>query len=1425
MKNMKYRLGTLLLLLSFCSCSNIFNKDVSKTKDSKTYVMITSDNVSVRTVSPTQEYALEQLTSITLSAKKTGYSSRILANSLAKISDLYKCQFLLEDGAGSYTFELQGSIDGIWFYDKQQNVQIEESKMNTVTFELAPAKDRNNLTIPFDDFGGINFTLNFDETNVDKIHYNLQNWDDDDNDWAIVDQGDITDVNSGKATYSRLVKNTSGDNARLPAGQYRLIFDFLTKDTSLNAYLPINSFPYIVNVVSGRNTTMDETVDLNPVYTIEYNDDGGSLVTGYMKQTKFTHNDEVYLPDMCKDGYTFMGWYTTSTFVDSENNPSGPIYMFDMDTHEDQILYARFESSTIYVNSTSGNNNNDGSSSDKAFKTINAALDKIKNITTTDQSEWRDWYIFLSGSFNESLDISVNDEMALSFNARSITLLGATGLSNGVPQDIIQGDGTNPVLTVLTTTEIKLKNVKITGGKDSQGYNGGGILVRNQSNVTIEDGTLITGNTASTNGGGIAVYNNATLWLAGGTIQGNTLSNPDKYGAGVYCGSGGIIKVSGSPVVDEIVISDIPDNESSMGAITLADNLSAGASITITPEDYEYNNTPRMYYSSLFKSRYVYTMSEEYIKIEDNMEYFHLTPQEGSLREWYLDDEGCLIYDCKVTFTENGSPIGSTATIPFGSSIFKDDTRFSTPTKTGYVFAGWVYKKQISNSPVTYDARMFVFDSEYISEVTYITEDMELMPAWICDSNTLYVNPTSGINFVEYDDANDEILFADGSADHPYDSIDTALEAICIRNNSNIDYTIAIDGMTEEYNITIDDTIPAKSITLQGKNEPAAGADPVDGILHGDGMYSNQHNPYQSLLLVSTSTPVILQNIKIDMNVQGYYVDGAALAISSGEVTLEAGATFVGSNDSSIPQGAIAVGDGASLVMNEGALIKGFGIEKGAVYVKTGGSFTMNGGIIKDNKIGDSGAVHVGGGEFIMNGGSISGNTTRALGEVGNTDDKYGAGVCVVSGTFTMNGGYITNNKAYVYNSSTGLTTAGGGVFVYSNGTFVMTGGEISGNAAIKANIASPETIIDGDYAYGGGVCLQAKENKVASFTMTGGTISGNTAGTSGNGIGFIGSLNEGKTGTIYLGDEALITPDNDVYLPSFMTITIVSSIMDDNDNPIKATITPQEYKANQPIFDEAGVNLAVETSYFAITPQIVEGVTTNWLISTEGKLYKHMVGDLLLQDGSFVYYDENHTFTTDEVSNAVGLVYGLDSVGKPAGILGLQNYWGAWAPQYTTGYETKFEEIICTPDTYSANDATFEGDIDGSDNWERICDIDTVGTDDPATYYPAFNYAINYAATVGLTKTDYEDGWYIPSIAELACIKKNLTTINSVLTKIKAADSTAAETLSSYYYWSSSQCDSDACVWYINTSNETPDIISSNKDWDSPGYCCIRKY
>ena len=1367
----------LILLLILASCSNLLTKDLEQTSDGNTYLVIRPDSISIdaRTIQAKEEYALANLTSITLDATKSDSTKENLASSIGSLSELYAKQFLLTKGEVTYTFELKGQLDGVYFYQKREGIKIEESKANTISFTLSPVKDSSDFS-EFEGFGGLSVEMNFSTTNVSGINITLKDMSN-----RMIDQKTITSLNSGKVTYNRLAKNTSGTEARIPVGTYRLNIEFYTKDTTLGSNVIINSYPYLVKIEKGQNAYLKENFDLTSVHTISYNNiSGASPAPGQRMRTKFTSKDEFMLPRMQKDGYAFMGWYKTSDY-------SGDVYeRIESNTSENQRFYAKFMSSTIYVDAE-GDDEKDGDSSTNALKTLSKAVEKI---TEANDSE-REWYIYMSGEFTEPQTIAGNFNSENNYRetipAKAINILGNNAILHSTP--------TVTALTIMTETPVTLRDIEIDGnytgntgiamGFDEQTYES------INSNVTLGSGVYVHENLASD----VYVIN-------------------------------GKVNLYGFVRIDRL-------NAEGTDQVVLLDDLSSDASITIMLQNYD---GPRIWESEVSKTQLV-LFDKNIINFASNNAYFHVPPEstpDGTV-EWFIDEEGCLNKECTISFTGEGATSMSDVSVGMYTPISPDDSQFQISERSGYEFAGWYYLYDETryngseNVHVRYIMNPFDFkDSADDSEFTHIESDMTLYAAWRkLGLSDIYVNANTGADgvYVEIDDK-DTIYFGDGTEEHPLRTVEAALDLIKLINNPSADYTINISGLTSEYNLVVDDNLPVNSLTFKGISSAE-----TDGIDCTGQALDN----FNSVLQIATAAPVVIQNMKVKLALWSYEVDGAVMNVGSGStVTLKTGTIFEGSGNSNKSKGAVAIEDDGTLIMEDGVTFKNFEIKGGAVNVKTGGTFTMNGGTFENNSSdGTCGAVYVNGGTFTMNDGYIKNNMQDAF------QRDYllpqGAGVCVASGTFIMEGGHITNNESYGAGGNTGRTTAGGGVFVYANGEFIMRGGEITNNHAYNKLLFSNGNVEDDSTStsYGGGVCLQASGNKLASFTMTGGTISGNTAGTSGNGIGFLGSLAQGATGSISLGAGAIIT-DNDIYLPSNVTITIIEQMTGGLTPSIRATITPQEYTANHPILNNEGVSLENEYDYFAVTPQSDGTITTHWFIDENGKLYKYSVGDLLLTDGTFVYYDESHTFSEDEVSATVGLVYGLDEEGKPRGILGLKNSSGAspyiatpWAPQSSSGNSIKFEDIICTPSN-DGDTVSFTGDTDGSDNWDYICEIDQVGSADSATNYPAFNYVLNYVATAGLTDSDYDSGWYMPSASEMYDIYKNLTTINSVLTKIKAVTSDSANTLTGLYFWTSSQADAAGdgnSAWYINITATSNPFTSSNKDWDSPSVCCIHKY
>lgn len=798
---------------------------------------------------------------------------------------------------------------------------------------------------------------------------------------------------------------------------------------------------------------------------------------------------------------------------------------------------------------TSPSNDNATGTAAKPFASVTGAIDYLRMVGSAEQ----DYTIYLVGSLDGGQTIEDSSD---TIPAKSITLIGFNGLdsSTNQPKDSIEASDTQTALTISTEIPVTVKDLKISKGT----------------------------------GHGVDVSSSSKLYLAG------------------------------TPVIDDLYLestSTYDEEYYSPGSLLLAEDLGSFASITITPDTYTapyYDDSEGGY---IIKVQYVSIEEESTIDIAENSKYFSITPElDGDENptdtEWIIDNDGCLNKYCILTFEGEGINSMTTQKVP---CTYFEPGKLIEPTREGYLFKGYYYQKETEHwggsqyspeqQPSTYEMLSFDYkEADYEdeegntvtdSDYTFVNSDMTLYATWRCLTiNNIYVDADNGADAAWCSQDGSTISLGDGSEGFLLRTLNSAFDLIKEINDATEDYTITISGLTSEYNLVVDDNLPVNSLTFKGIS--SAG---TDGIYCTGQALDN----FNSVLQIATAAPVVIQNMKVKLALWSYEVDGAVMNVGSGStVTLKAGTIFEGSGNSITSKGAVSIEDDGTLIMEDDVTFKNFAIKGGAVNVKTGGTFIMNGGTFEDNSSdGTCGAVYVNGGTFTMNDGYIKNNWQDAF------QRDYllpqGAGVCVASGTFIMEGGHITNNESYVSNVNSNYTTAGGGVFVYANGTFIMHGGEITGNHAYNKAKYSNGTTSDDSTAqsYGGGVCLQASGDKIASFTMTGGTISGNTAGTSGNGIGFIGTPSDETTGVITIGGTAVISSSNDIYLPDFMTIAVASELTGSDSLP---TITPANYERTTPVLtlaQDAAETLVSEFSKFKVT---ANGSTT-YTISELGKL------------------------------------------------------------------------------------------------------------------------------------------------------------------------------------------------------------------------------
>ena len=295
--------------------------------------------------------------------------------------------------------------------------------------------------------------------------------------------------------------------------------------------------------------------------------------------------------------------------------------------------------------------------------------------------------------------------------------------------------------------------------------------------------------------------------------------------------------------------------------------------------------------------------------------------------------------------------------------------------------------------------------------------------------------------------------------------------------------------------------------------------------------------------------------------------------------------------------------------------------------------------------------------------------------------------------------------------------------------------------------------------------------------------------------------------------------------------------------NKLPVTITGKNFKASDVTagdFNWSGATLSnfkIESDTLAtaevVCPNVAGNTTVTVMCKTASKngvlsvndYSAYTVGKIVLADKSSV---EKDSYTAIDPNNPpVGVICAV-IYGVPKMIaLHSSDSTLQWAKYGSTGYNTKFEGIICTPSKSgigAALTATFTGDTDGSDNWSYIKSKDAEGTADAvvAENYPAFNWVSQYNTKYADKLNNEKFDWYMPSFAELCEVYKNRTAIDASLAKIhgleNGSDYANAKLVNSYY-WSSSQGSNIYNAWLVVFSDG--DVSNSYKYFISR-VCCL---
>lgn len=525
-----------------------------------------------------------------------------------------------------------------------------------------------------------------------------------------------------------------------------------------------------------------------------------------------------------------------------------------------------------------------------------------------------------------------------------------------------------PVLTIATPAPIVIKNLTITGGYNPDG-DGGGIYMCPHTNVTIGEGTEITGNYAG-NGGGVYVDENCVFNMTGGTVDGNeaglngggvfvwdysvftmtggtisnnlAVSNPDLLGGGaVYVDEYAEIYMGGDAYIPAGVNGSNGEGKNDVmlinQPISIISNLEKTAPVaTITPPDY----SSEPHYPMVVDG---YDENEElrisnYNKF-DVMPFVHTFPGETyPTTEYYeIEQSGRIIGMPSVYFVyyKNANdtalyrqvPVHKGNTIDAGKIPTASEMEAKVEGKEGYVWKGW-YEKQ-NGVFVPFDANAVISDSK-----TYYG-------VW---SKTVELSESG------------------------YPTIADVISGIdkCSACIFEISGTIGAQYLSTE----IEDY---HSITLKGKTG-------TNATIDGGWREGSTPTEEKSALTIYTTVPVIIENLTIT---GGYAEFGGGIEDYNGNVTISDG-TIITANYAKYG-GGVCVRSSGKLFMSEGNISISNNIASnygGGIYAQYYGYFYLNGGQITNNKGGGIYVAddYVSAEDHQLAGVSVSANTANSSG-------------------------------------------------------------------------------------------------------------------------------------------------------------------------------------------------------------------------------------------------------------------------------------------------------------------------------------------------------------------------------------------------------------------------------------------------------------
>lgn len=313
------------------------------------------------------------------------------------------------------------------------------------------------------------------------------------------------------------------------------------------------------------------------VATVNFSSNERAYIYGVLNDNQLIFKTGEHTDDELADGLSSGAWSVIFEFYKTTNRTGEKVYSFNeivsifenltTDTWVQNGDEPRFVTTTdasgkktticritsamlerdkltdIYVDSSRSTTSGAANYTTESGTFLNPCL-KLINATKKLNNKETDYTVYIKGTLSgySQIESAVRNDDTGTYQAKTLTVCSATGLNeNGIPQDVLNGNGTICCLNVMGRLPVTLKNLAFTNGYEAGSWPGGIFL--QGTNDTVLENCIITSCSGGSTGGGIKITSSRSLTMVNSTIS--ECSAPQ--GGAVYVG--GTFKMKGSAYI------------------------------------------------------------------------------------------------------------------------------------------------------------------------------------------------------------------------------------------------------------------------------------------------------------------------------------------------------------------------------------------------------------------------------------------------------------------------------------------------------------------------------------------------------------------------------------------------------------------------------------------------------------------------------------------------------------------------------------------------------------------------------------------------------------------------------------------------------------------------------------------------------------